>query len=155
LLTLFGGKITTYRRLAEEVLERLRPYLPGLKGPWTATVPLPGGDLPGGSPEAWLARLRAERPWLPEDVARRYVRAYGTLTERLLADVRSEADLGTHFGAGLYEREVAYLADHEWVASAADILWRRSKLGLRLGAEAACRLDDWLGRHGGRLRRTA
>ena len=144
LLTVFGGKITTYRRLAERALKKLRRYLPGAGAPWTAHAPLPGGDLPDADFDRFSSALRRGRPWLPDDLAVRYANAYGTRTERLLGDARSVDDLGHHFGAGLYQREVAYLASDEWAATAEDILWRRSKLGLQAPKETAAALDDWL-----------
>lgn len=137
-LSVFGGKITTYRRLAEHALEKLD--LPGLKPAWTGAAPLPGGDIPGGDFEAFLGRLRAAYPFLPELLARRLARAYGTRAERLLGSARSLADLGEHFDGGLTAREVDYLMAEEWARSPDDILWRRTKLGLRTGREGVARL---------------
>ena len=139
-LSVFGGKITTYRRLAEHALDRLHPHMPGLSPAWTGAAPLPGGDIPDGDVEAFLRALRAERPFLPADLARRLVRAYGTRVEPLLGDARSLADLGATFDGGLTAREIAYLVRHEWARSPDDILWRRSKLGLRTGREGVARL---------------
>ena len=144
LLSVFGGKITTYRRLAERALDMLRPYIPVAGAPWTALEPLPGGDLPDADFERFSSALCRGRPWLPTDLAQRYARAYGTRTEALLGDARSVDDLGRDFGAGLHEREVAYLASNEWAATAEDILWRRSKLGLHAPKETAAALDGWL-----------
>lgn len=139
LLSIYGGKITTYRRLAEHALEKLSAYLPGLKPGftglkpgWTGTAPLPGGDMPDGFTSC-LANLKVRHPWLPSDLARRLVRAYGTRTARILDGATSLADLGRDLGAGLTEREVAYLVETEWARSADDILWRRGKLGLHGG----------------------
>ena len=140
-LSVFGGKITTYRRLAEHALEKLRPCLPGLKPAWTATIPLPGGDLPGGDFERFLAGLMAAKPFLPEPLARRLARAYGTRVERILGQATALGQLGRDFGGGLFEAEVDYLIAHEWARTATDILWRRSKLGLHLPAETAAALD--------------
>ena len=149
LLSVLGGKITTYRKLAEHALARLAPFSAGDRGPWTATAPLPGGDLPAGNspvgdPERYAARLQREHPWLAAGLAGRYARAYGTRTTALLGDARATGDLGQDFGAGLHEREVAYLAENEWAETAEDILWRRSKLGLRVTESAAAALDEWL-----------
>jgi len=145
-LSIFGGKITTYRRLAEHALEKLAPFLPGLPGPWTARARLPGGDLPDADFEGFLRCVQAERPWLPPDLARRLARAYGTRIERMLDDASHLADLGEDLGAGLTEREVAYLIGTEWARTPEDILWRRSKLGLHGGAALRTRLAERLAR---------
>ena len=153
LLSVFGGKITTYRTLADEAVTRLAPVL-GCRAPsWTGEAPLPGGDLAGdgrlctGRAEdefaAFVAQLRAQRPWLPAPLALRYARAYGSRTRRLLGDARALTDLGAEIAPGLYARELGYLADVEWARSAEDILWRRSKLGLHLPPEAARAVADW------------
>jgi len=148
-LSVFGGKITTYRRLAEHAMEKLKPFLPGLRGPWTASAPLPGGDMEGGDVDRFLAELRRRRPWLSAELARRLARAYGTRVESLLDGAASLGDLGDDLGAGLTGREAAYLVDNEWARTAEDILWRRSKLGLHGGAALAARLEAWLaGRKG-------
>jgi glycerol-3-phosphate dehydrogenase len=144
-LSVFGGKITTYRRLAEHAMEKLKPFLPGLAPAWTAGAPLPGGDFsPAGDFDAYLAELRRERPWLPAGLARRLARAYGTRAERLLGDARSLADLGEDLGQGLTAREASYLVETEWARSADDILWRRSKLGLHGGEALKRRVEAWL-----------
>lgn len=143
-LSVYGGKITTYRRLAEHALARLRPYLAGLAPAWTGNAALPGGDIPGGDVEGFLADLLARRPFLPPATARRLVRAYGTRTDRVLGAARDLADLGRDFGEGLSEAEVAYLVAEEWARDPDDILWRRSKLGLRLAPEGRARLIAYL-----------
>jgi len=142
-LSVFGGKITTYRRLAEHALERLAPHLPAPRPAWTGTAPLPGGDL-ATFPD-FLADLMARRPWLPAALARRLSRAYGTRVERVLGNAGSMADLGEDLGAELTGREVDYLVETEWAETAEDILWRRSKLGLHGGAALAQRLSSRLG----------
>ena len=135
LLSVFGGKITTYRRLAEAALEKLAPHLPAAARPtWTSRDVLPGGDFPVTGYDALVTRIASTRPWLDLDLARRLVRAYGTRAERILGSATAMADLGRHFGGGLTEAEVAYLVDQEWARSAEDILWRRSKLGLHIDA---------------------
>ena len=146
LLSVFGGKITTYRRLAEHALGRLQPVLGFAGEAWTAAAPLPGGDLPDADFEAFLDALQQERPWLPPALARRYARAYGTRVALLLDGAHGLADLGERLGEGLYAAEVDYLVRSEWAQTAEDILFRRSKLGLHLGDEAAARLAAWLGR---------
>ncbi|HEX2136175.1 MAG TPA: glycerol-3-phosphate dehydrogenase [Microvirga sp.] len=142
-LSIFGGKITTFRKLAEHALAELKPFFPGLKPAWTADAKLPGGDLPEADFERFLAAFRSRHPFLPEALARRLARAYGTRAEHLLADARSLADLGEDFG-GITAAEVDYLHAREWARSAEDILWRRSKLGLHVAAGAAERIDAYL-----------
>ncbi len=144
LLSIFGGKITTYRRLAEEVLERLSPWLKGAGAPWTRDAHLPGGDFPVTAFEERAARLAADCPSLDASLARRYLRAYGTLAWSLVEGVRTPEDLGEHFGGGLYQREIEYLAAREWAMTADDVLWRRSKLGLRLTADERAGVADFM-----------
>ncbi len=146
LISVFGGKITTYRKLAEHALDKLLPFLGAARPAWTERAALPGGDMPGADFDAFLAELEAARPWLPEGLARRLARAYGTRVEALLGSARGLEDLGEDLGGGLTEAEVDYLMDREWAASAEDILWRRSRLGLHLSDEDKVRLDDWIGR---------
>jgi len=144
LLSVFGGKITTYRRLAEEAMDLLGPGLGGVRPAWTARVSLPGGDIANADVDSFLAKLQGRLPWLPAELARRYARAYGTRVERLLGSARSMEDLGEAFGGGLYEAEVDYLVRNEWAATAEDILWRRSKLGLHVSQETVERLSTRL-----------
>jgi glycerol-3-phosphate dehydrogenase len=143
-LSVFGGKITTYRRLAEHALEKLQPYLPRLKPSWTADTPLPGGDMPNGDFDRYLAGFKARYAFVPEDMANRLAREYGTCAETILGSAETLADLGEDFGAGLTRAEVDYLVAHEWVRATQDILWRRSKLGLRLSKEQVARIDAYL-----------
>jgi glycerol-3-phosphate dehydrogenase len=144
-LSIFGGKITTYRKLAEHALEKLQPFLGFPRQTWTERAALPGGDLPGADFERFLAALQAARPWLPAALARRYARAYGTRVERVLEGARDLGGLGAHLGDGVYEAELAYLRAEEWAASPDDVLWRRSKLGLHVSAETRDRIAAWLG----------
>ena len=146
LLSVFGGKITTSRRLAEHALDQLRPVMGFTAGAWTSSAPLPGGDMPGADFDAFLASVQRLHPWLPADLARRYARAYGTRIERVLDGARDLGGLGEHLGEGLYEAEVDYLVRNEWAMTEEDILWRRSKLGLRISDGTAARLRAWLGR---------
>jgi glycerol-3-phosphate dehydrogenase len=143
-LDVFGGKITTYRRLAEAALTKLRPHFPGMAAPWTAGAPLPGGDFAADGAAALADRLRRDHPFLDASWARRLARAYGTDAALMLAGARTLSDLGAHFGATLTEREVRWLGAREWAHTADDILWRRSKLGLRLTPAEAARLAAWL-----------
>jgi glycerol-3-phosphate dehydrogenase len=145
-LSVFGGKITTYRRLAEHALEKLAPYLPRLAPAWTAQTVLPGGDMPGANFESYFAAFRHRHAFLPERLARRLVRDYGTCAETIVGAAKSLGDLGENFGAGLTKAEADYLIEHEWARTAQDILWRRSKLGLRLTTEQANRLSLYLER---------
>ena len=143
LLSIFGGKITTYRRLAEHALEKLAPFTSKPKG-WTATAPLPGGDMPNADPAAYAAKFARRYEWLPESVVQRLVGAYGTLAEGIVGGATSLHDLGLDFGLGLYEREVRWLVDHEWARTAEDILWRRTRLGLHADDGMSQRLTTWL-----------
>ncbi|MBV9736402.1 MAG: glycerol-3-phosphate dehydrogenase [Acidisphaera sp.] len=131
-LSVFGGKITTYRRLAEHALARLAKYFSGLPGAWTAGATLPGGDLPDGDPVAYCARLQARHPWLAADLARHYARLYGTRAEALLEGLRTPRDLGRHFGGLLHQREAEFLRRTEWASSPQDVLERRTKHGLHM-----------------------
>lgn len=130
LLSIFGGKITTYRKLAEHALADLKPFFPHAKPAWTENLPLPGGDIPNADFNTFCQALEHQYYWLPPQLIHRYAAGYGTLTHYLLADIHSLSDLGEHFGAGLYEREIIYLIENEWATTAEDILWRRTKLGL-------------------------
>jgi glycerol-3-phosphate dehydrogenase len=145
LLSVFGGKLTTYRKLAEQAVDKLAAQL-GRQGPaWTARgAPLPGGEQRDFG--ALLAQVRASRPWLPAQMAWRLVRNYGTRAEQILGTASTLQDLGEHFGADLYRAEVDELCANEWVIDAQDLLWRRSKLGLRLTAGQQQRLAQVLGR---------
>jgi len=153
ILSVFGGKITTYRRLAEAALARLRPWFSDLGPDWTAGAPLPGGDFRAEDTPALIARLRADYPFLDDRQARRLLRAYGLDAFPLLGDARTDADLGVAFGAGLTEREVAWLMAEEWARTAEDVLWRRSKLGLRVSAADAARLEAFMENADGRARK--
>ena len=144
LLNVFGGKITTYRRLAEAALRKIATVFPGLPGAWTAGVALPGGDFPHDGVETLVAALRTDYPFLSERWARRLVRAYGTEARAVLGDATTAADLGEDFGATLTAREVDWLVAHEYARRPEDILWRRGKLGLRLQPEAVARLAERL-----------
>ena len=128
-LTVYGGKITTYRRLAEAVMKRLGHFFHS-RPAWTGRVPLPGGDFAWDALDAQVAKAQQTWPFLEQDHARRLVQAYGTRIERVLGAANSVEDLGLSFGADLSEAEVRYLMQHEWAESADDVLWRRSKLGL-------------------------
>jgi glycerol-3-phosphate dehydrogenase len=146
LLSVFGGKITTHRKLAEAAMARLAPFFPGLGTAWTATASLPGGNFPWDGAETLMNELRSSYPFLTVGIIRRLIRSYGTLAEQMLGDARSLADLGQMFSAGLTAREVDWLQRNEWASTAEDILWRRSKLGLRLTGREVAQLEHWLAR---------
>jgi glycerol-3-phosphate dehydrogenase len=148
LLAVYGGKITTYRKLAEHALEKLAPHYPRLGGPWTAEAPLPGGDMPDHDFNRFFAGLMSRRPWLSESLARRWARAYGTRVEALIGGADGINGLGRHYGDDLYQAEIDYLAAREWARSSTDILWRRSKLGLHLAPATVQALKDALGERG-------
>ncbi|MEA2841153.1 MAG: glycerol-3-phosphate dehydrogenase [Methylobacteriaceae bacterium] len=141
LLSIFGGKLTTYRRLAEHALEDLRRFFPEMSGAWTGDAPLPGGDMPGGDLEAYISDFAVRHAYLPPDTARRLVRTYGTRAGEVIGDAKSPSALGRDFGAGLSEAEIRFLVETEWAKSAEDVLWRRSKLGLHVGAGAEEAID--------------
>lgn len=144
LLNVYGGKITTYRRLAESAVEKIETAL-DLKGtPWTAGVPLPGGDFPVSDVSRLVEKLRRAYPYLSEAWARRLIRAYGTEASQLLANSRSASDLGASFAATLTEREVRWLMQREFAKSATDILWRRTKLGLQCTSADVEQLEAWM-----------
>ncbi|MGF1446173.1 MAG: glycerol-3-phosphate dehydrogenase [Pikeienuella sp.] len=134
-LNIFGGKITTYRKLAESAVDRLAPFFPDLGAGWTGGVALPGGAFPVDGVPDLVAALRQDHPFLDDAWALRLVRAYGTEAREMLAGATSAEDLGQPLGATLTAREVDWLMDREWARTAADVLWRRSKLGLRVSAE--------------------
>jgi glycerol-3-phosphate dehydrogenase len=132
LLTIFGGKITTYRRLAEAALQKLQPFIKGNPQGWTDQAALPGGDLPRDDFAAFLDGVQRRWPFLPESMALRMARAYGTRISEVIGAARHLEDLGRSFGAGLTQAEIDYLKRHEWALTAEDILWRRTKLGLHM-----------------------
>jgi D-erythritol 1-phosphate dehydrogenase len=143
-VSVFGGKLTTYRKLAEHALRVLTPFFPNMGKSWTSGATLPGGDLPGADFEAFLAGFAAHHSWLPSPLAAHYARLYGTRAEELLDGARDLPDLGLPFGALLYEREANFLLRSEWASSAEDILDRRTKHGLLLTLEQRNDFSDWL-----------
>lgn len=145
LLSVFGGKITTFRKLSEHALEKIQPFFPMMKKAWTAKIPLPGGDLPNADFEQFLSDLHSEFSWLSPSLVKHYARSYGTRARQLLAGAQREADLGRRFGPDLYEREAKFLAETEWAGTSADILERRTKHGLHIDAAERKAFEDWFG----------
>jgi glycerol-3-phosphate dehydrogenase len=156
LLSVFGGKITTFRKLAEEAVDMIAPKLSVRRGAWTADACMPGGDLFGTKPnnravlefDRFVQELQSKYAWLPAPLVARYARAYGTRTHVLLSGRTRVGDMGEEIAPGLYVAEVNYLMEHEWAVTAADILWRRSKLGLHVPPGTEAKLDAWM--HTGR-----
>ena len=144
LLNVFGGKITTYRKLAEAAMEKIVPFFPSAKGPWTAGVPLAGGDFPVDGVEAMIDGLKADYPFLDDFWARRLVRAYGTEAREMLGEAKTAEDLGENFGATITARELDRSMEVEWVRSAEDFVWRRTKLGLRIDQAQIDRIDGYI-----------
>jgi glycerol-3-phosphate dehydrogenase len=144
LLSIFGGKITTYRKLAEHALGHLRPFFAQMRAEWTQRVPLPGGDLPPGGIAAYQRALGARYAGLPPDLLAALARRHGTRTPAVLGDARTTTDLGAHFGHTLYAAEIDYLVAQEWAAEPADVLWRRTKCGLHLTAAQCAAVGDYL-----------
>ena len=151
MLSVYGGKITTYRRLAEQAVELLAAPL-GFEGAaWTRDAPLPGGDIPGADVGRFASDCARRYPWLPEDMVRHYVRHYGTDIDALLSGCLSVDDLGEDFGAGLHAAEVDHLVEREWARTPEDVLWRRTKKGLGVSPDGARRLEAYLGDRSSRL----
>lgn len=145
-LHVFGGKITTYRKLAEHALQIISKELDTKDTPWTADAVLPGGDFPHASYEAAFADYAARYDWMDAVMLKRLLRAYGTRIEQIVGDAKAMGDLGKCYGHDLYEAEVGYLMDQEWVRDIDDLIWRRSKLGLRLSADQISALRNRLAR---------
>lgn len=144
LLNVFGGKITTYRKLAEQVLAKLAPYHPEASGDWSAEVPLPGGNFPVDGVGALTLDLKRKYPFLTEAWADRMVRHYGTESYDILGDAKDQSDLGKGFGATLTEAELRFLMAREYAQTAEDVVWRRTKLGLRLSPTEIASIDSYM-----------
>lgn len=141
---MFGGKITTYRKLAEHALQIISRELGAKDTPWTAGASLPGGDFPNASYEAAFASYAARYDWMDAVMLKRLLRAYGTRIEQIIGNAKGVRDLGKCYGHDLYEAEVRYLIDNEWVRDINDLIWRRSKLGLRLSGDQVADLGERL-----------
>jgi glycerol-3-phosphate dehydrogenase len=144
-LSIYGGKLTTYRKLAEAALAALKPHFPAMPGPWTERDILPGGDLPGRDRTAWIAELGRRYPALPPTLVEAVGRRHGSRATAVLGDAKTQADLGRDFGNGLTEREVDWFVREEWAAGAEDVLWRRTKAGLGMDAAGRDALAAHLG----------
>jgi glycerol-3-phosphate dehydrogenase len=152
LLTVFGGKITTFRRLSEDAVNWIAPALGSRAKAWTGAACLPGGDLFGEKPskrgvlefDQWLLSMQKRYTWLPASITARYARAYGTRITSVLANCRRLADMGPEIVPGLYAAEADYLMTHEWACTAQDILWRRTKVGLHAPAGSEAVLERWI-----------
>lgn len=151
MLNVFGGKITTYRKLAEHALEKIAPFFGVRQDGWTAGVPLPGGDFDVGEVSDLIADLKSDYGFLDDFWARRLIRAYGTDAREILGSAASVEDLGQDFGATLTAQEIDWLMRNEFSVRAEDVVWRRSKLGLRLSKAEIKVLDDWMRAHRGTL----
>ncbi|MEO0546420.1 MAG: glycerol-3-phosphate dehydrogenase C-terminal domain-containing protein, partial [Pseudomonadota bacterium] len=144
LVNIFGGKITTYRELAERMMEKIEDTI-GRKGrPWTAKAAMPGGDFPVQGFDALVTRMAATYPFVPGQTLRRLCNAYGTRIAMVMGNATKLEQLGEDFGNGLYEVEVRYLMTQEWARTAEDIIWRRSKLGLVMSDDQIAKLETWL-----------
>jgi glycerol-3-phosphate dehydrogenase len=143
-LNIFGGKITTYRRLAEHVMEKIEDVLGKKKGSWTRGAKLPGGAFETTGFNGEVKKLKSAYPFLTDRQATRYVRLYGSQAQTLLGTAKTDAQLGTKFGAEMTEAEVRYLMTHEWALTAEDVLWRRTKAGLVTGKDDAAALDKFM-----------
>jgi glycerol-3-phosphate dehydrogenase len=144
ILNIFGGKITTYRRLAQSALSKISPYFENVPADWTAGVPLPGGDFPVDGVATLISNLKQANPFLDDRWAKRLVRAYGTEAQEVIANAKSAPDLGENFGATLTEAEVIWLMEHEFARRGEDIVWRRNKLGLVMTEDQVAHLDRWM-----------
>jgi glycerol-3-phosphate dehydrogenase len=145
LLSIFGGKLTTYRKLAEHALSKLLPVLEVSSQPWTRGAILPGGDIPRGDLDAFTAETLRKHAYAPPTLIRRLCRSYGTRIERILGSARQLSDLGAEVAPGVFEAELNLMRTEEWARTGDDALWRRSKLGLHLDAQARERVKAWFG----------
>ena len=143
MLNIFGGKITTYRKLAESVLSEIAPNHPDMAGPWTAGAALPGGDFPVDGFTDLVAEFNARYPFMNPEIIRRMTRNYGTALPDILQDAQDIEALGQHFGAGIFAAELAWSHKHEFTQSADDFLWRRTKLGLQVTADERRAIDAY------------
>ncbi|PRD44791.1 glycerol-3-phosphate dehydrogenase [Phyllobacterium phragmitis] len=143
LLNVFGGKITTFRKLSEHALQRLQKYFPKMGGDWTANAILPGGEIPNADYVAFFETLRMDYPWMPRDLINHYGRLYGARLHEVVGNATSLDGLGRHFGGNLYEAEVRYLVRKEWAQTVEDVVWRRTKESLRMTPRQKADFAEW------------
>lgn len=143
LLNVFGGKITTFRKLSEHAMQKLAKFFPNMGGDWTRSATLPGGEIPNADYVAFAESLRTAYPWMPRELLNHYGHLYGARTKQIAGEATSLAALGRHFGGNLYEAEARYLAASEWAQTAEDVLKRRTKEGLRMTAEEKAEFSAW------------
>ncbi|MDH3639442.1 MAG: glycerol-3-phosphate dehydrogenase [Gammaproteobacteria bacterium] len=146
-LTVYGGKLTTYRHLADQALNKLKTFFPHMRPAWTHTAALPGGDIPNRDVAAFVDKLAIDYPGLPIRLLKDLVFRHGTLSTEILGNASDIKMMGQDFGAGLYDREVDYLIDREWIRTVNDVLWRRTKAGLHMTAEQRAGVESYLKRH--------
>jgi glycerol-3-phosphate dehydrogenase len=147
ILSVYGGKITTFRKLAEQAVDMLKPQLGFTAGAWTSPEHLPGGDIPDADFDTFVEQCRKRYAWMDDALLRDYARNYGTCIDTLVGEARNMQELGHHFAGLLYQAEVNYLITHEWARTAADILWRRSKKGLHTPRGTEETLQQWIDSH--------
>lgn len=150
LLSIFGGKLTTYRKLGEAAMSKLAPYFPEMGKPWTNQHALPGGNF-SCTREQLVKSIRTKFPWITQKLAMRYVKQFGTSTYALLAETQTQADMGIQFAQDVYQKEIDYLIECEHVKTLEDLLWRRTKLGLYLSAHEASQIDNYIQRKGSEM----
>lgn len=143
MLSIFGGKLTTYRKLAEHAMEKLSKYYPNAGPAWTKNGVLPGGNI-NGDRDGYAIELRRRYGWLPESLALHYARTYGSQTDLILEGATGIGSLGENFGHQFYEAELRYLVEKEWVVELDDAIWRRTKLGMWLTKPEQARVAEWL-----------
>ncbi|MGJ8528074.1 glycerol-3-phosphate dehydrogenase [Maritalea sp.] len=143
-LNIFGGKITTYRRLAESAIAKFAHFFPTMSDEWTERAPLPGGDFKHDQFESLVSDLHSDLPFLEHQTAHRLVRAYGTDAKEMFTGISTEKDLGTHFGHGIYAPELDWVIANEWVMTAEDYLWRRTKMGLRVSDSQKAQIQEYI-----------
>lgn len=151
ILSIFGGKITTYRELSEHAIAKLRAHFPDMPKRWTAKATLPGGDIKNADFDAFVKQQAKQMPWMPDTSLLRMARNYGTRLPLVIQGAKALKDMGTQFGGGLSAREAQYLIDHEWATSSDDILWRRTKCGLHMSEKEQKTFETWFKKHNPRL----
>lgn len=147
LLNVFGGKLTTFRKLSEHAIQKIDKFFPNMGGDWTRNALLPGGDIPNADFQSYMHFCKQRYPWMPRSLLQHYGRHYGSIMQNIVGNSNSLSDLGVHFGSNLYEREVRYLVDKEWVMAPEDVLERRTKEGLRLTEEQKAYFSQWFNEH--------